>query len=136
MTTNSQVTGTSYIKAVSCPSRIGSGSEKEEVRLALEGAEALAVETQLSLAVIVDGGSTTELHQEVVSSTPDEGLVLRNQLLTESPFLSDTILKTSIIKEEVLNNAMIRDVLVSNPQAAKSAQRLEMLDSRMVPMTD
>lgn len=136
LTTNYQVFGTTYTKTVSCPSRIGTGTGKEEVKLAMEGSEALAVEAQASLDAIVDGGSTTELHQVVTSSTPDEGLALRNQLIADSPYLSDTILKTSIIKEEVLNNAMLRDVLVSNPQTAKSAQMVEMLDSRMVPMTD
>ncbi|MPL94223.1 hypothetical protein SDC9_40373 [bioreactor metagenome] len=136
LTTNYQVFGTTYTKTGSCPSRIGTGTGKEEIKLAMEGSEALAEEAQAGLDAIVDGGSTTELHQVVISSTPDEGLALRNQLVTDSPYLSDTILKTSIIKEEVLNNAMLRDVLVSNPQAAKSAQMVEMLDSRMVPMTD
>lgn len=136
LTTNYQVFGTTYTKTGSCPSRIGTGTGKEEVKLAMEGSEALAEEAQAGLDAIVDGGSTTELHQVVISSTPDEGLALRNQLVTDSPYLSDTILKTSIIKEEVLNNAMLRDVLVSNPQAAKSAQMVEMLDNRMVPMTD
>ncbi|MCO5257256.1 MAG: T9SS type A sorting domain-containing protein [Lentimicrobium sp.] len=136
LTTNYQVFGTTYTKTGSCPSRIGTGTGKEEIKLAMEGSEALAEEAQAGLDAIVDGGSTTELHQVVISSTPDEGLALRNQLVTDSPYLSDTILKTSIIKEEVLNNAMLRDVLVSNPQAAKSAQMVEMLDNRMVPMTD
>lgn len=136
LTTIYQVSNTTYTKIESCPSRIGTGTGKEEVKLAMEGSVALVEEAQASLDAIVDGGSTPELQQIITSSTPDEGLALRNQLLVDSPYLSDTILKTSIIKEEVLNNAMIRDVLVSNPQAAKSAQMVEMLDSRMVPMTD
>ena len=58
---------------------------------------------------------------------------VRDELLTESPYLSDTVMKTSIGKEDVLDNTMIRDVLVANPHAAKSDEIINMLENRVNP---
>ncbi len=56
--------------------------------------------------------------------------------MAESPNLSETVVESTIEKETVLPNPMLRDVMVANPHTAKSMTLLEQLDDRFVPMPD
>ncbi|NOY50564.1 MAG: T9SS type A sorting domain-containing protein [Chlorobi bacterium] len=57
-------------------------------------------------------------------------------LLTNSPNLSDSVMVSAIENESTLLNAMLRDVLVENPQAAKSDIVQSALDSKTNVMPD
>lgn len=88
------------------------------------------------LQQLIDAGNTDELANEVTTSFPTEALELRDELIEISPFVSYTVLHLAIEKESVLNNALLRDVLVANSQSAKSEVLMEAINQRWEPMPD
>jgi hypothetical protein len=88
------------------------------------------------LKELVDNGSTEQLAAEISQAFPTEALELHDELLQQSPYISDTVLRLAIEKEEVLNNALLKDVLVANPQTAKSFELMEAVDARWNPMPE
>ncbi len=119
-----------------CPSNLttGGGGGTEESRAAMNEAMSDIANTEAVLTALVDGGDTESLKTEVETSTPPETSEIYTELMAESPNLSETVVETSIEKEEVLPNAMIRDIMVANPHTSTSLQLLAKLDDRTNPM--
>lgn len=92
--------------------------------------------SQNELDILIDGGNTVELQDEVTNSTPPESLQIYEELLSESPYVSDTVISSSIDKEDVLPNAMIRDIMIANTHSAKSDNLITKLDERNEPMPE
>ncbi len=131
------VQNSEYDKNLDCPYNTTGFIIDAEDALA-ELAESASQSDSLSgiLSSLTDGGSTEDLVSEVTTSTPPEALEVREELLINSPYLSDSVMSAAIAQETVLPNAMIRDILVENPQSSKTDALIEALEYRVVPMPD
>jgi hypothetical protein len=126
-----------FIKEIACPSHISSpGPWPGILKVEMALTELKIDSAQSDLSTWVDGGNTEQVVSDVVFSTPPEAYALYSDLIFKSPYLSDTVLKESIQKEEVLNNVMIEDILVANPHSAKSSEIQETLDDKFYPLTE
>ena len=127
-----------YTKESACPSQLqsGGGGAIDEMRTTMETSSQEASQTEATLQTLVDDGNTQQLNFEVLSSLPYEAQQLYLDLMSKSPYLSDTVLKSSAVKEEVLTDMLIRDVMVSNPQSAKEDEVIEKLENWDDPLPD
>jgi hypothetical protein len=122
-----------------CPSHIeggGGGGGNGMLMNTITGSDNAIEANESLLAEIIDGGNTENLDADVENSIPPEAEQVYTELMSLSPYLSETVVSTSIEKENVLPNAMIRDVMVANPHTAKSDELIEKLDERNNPMPD
>jgi hypothetical protein len=131
-------TNDEWTLTTACESNLnpGGGGGIEEDKADMDDAREGIETTEAVLTAMIDGGDTEALNTEVESSTPPETIQVYNELMSESPNLSETVVESSIEKENVLPNAMIRDVMVANPHTAKSLVLLEKLDERFDPMPE
>ncbi len=125
----------SYSKITSCPSTL-TGHTKSTI---IESISSNTISEEIyadSLYSLVDNGNTTSLILDVATSIPPETMLLRDQLLASSPYLSDTVMVSAAEKEDVLPNSIITEVLTANPQSATASNVLSTLDSRSNPLSD
>jgi hypothetical protein len=134
-----QNTGWGYDKSIACPSRLnggGGGAAIESSVNKLVQQQVLIDSLETGLDELVDGGNTEVTAADIVFSNPEEALEIYNDLLSKSPYLSDTVMTEAVTKEEVISNPLLHDILVANPQSATSEGVLDKLDQRVDPMPE
>jgi len=83
-----------------------------------------------------DGGDTEQLELEVELALPPESYELYNELIGESPYLSDDVLIAAIENEDVLTSLMIKLIMIANPQSTRSDGVMDALYSRVNPLPE
>jgi hypothetical protein len=130
-----QVDYTSYLKETSCPSWINKEQpDPEDLLVGLESVYLNITETLTEIEALLDNGNTEDLNTEVLLASPDSSAAVYNSLLMASPLLSDTVMISTVENEAAIPNAMLRDILVANPQSAKSSEIMQKVDERFIPM--
>jgi len=124
-----------YKKSISCPSTL-TEEDYGELFVYMVSSNTELNNTARQLQQLVDGGNTPALNTQVELSPPSQALLLRNNLLSKSPFLSDSVLISSIINEDALTPLMLKQVLVANPQTPKSMEIMDTLYSRVHPLPE
>jgi hypothetical protein len=123
-----------------CPSNQsgGGGGSGEEAGLIVRYIDATTQTDSLQniLDVLVDAGDTDGLTSEVQGSVPPEAMEIYNELMNVSPYLSDTVVGAAIQKEDVLPGVMVRNIMVANPNTAKSKRLMQQLNERWNPLPD
>jgi hypothetical protein len=114
----------------------GGGNDESEMSENLMETIQKIDSTEQVYTMLVDGGNTEYLYNEVYSSASPQTMQVYNELMGKSPYLSDTVVGAAIEKEEVIPGAMLRDIMVANPHTAKSDNLLEKVDSRFDPLPD
>jgi len=139
--TNSTITLDStnlvFTKALACPSHLSSSGPDPGILKTEMAVMDLKIDSaQAELNIWVDGGNTEQVITDIALSPPPEAYDIYSDLMLKSPYLSDTVMKESIGKEDVLNNTMIEDILVANPQSAKSDKISEALNDKSYPLSE
>ncbi len=122
-----------YIKEESCPSSFNGGSI-EDLKYSIDCEEERIGQLKSNLYENVDGGSTSELLDDIDNSNPSQSKALRQQLIEYSPYLSDTVVSLCIEKESVLPNPFLRDIMKANPHAARKEKHFKHIDKRNIKM--
>ena len=121
-----------------CPPTIddNGGAIRQELLYAAGHWSAQASQAEEQLTALIDAGNTEQLQWDVYMATTPEAMQIYNELMALSPYLSDTVVSNAIFKDDVLVNAMLRDIMVANPHTAKSPELMERLDQRWVPLPE
>lgn len=83
------------------------------------------------LEQLTDEGNTEGLSLEVETTIPQEAYQKYIELLQTSPFISEEVLKSLGQNEIGFSATMVRDVMVANPQSAKSEDVMSQLENRV-----
>jgi hypothetical protein len=118
------------------PSSPLDGQFRNDLLISWRGKRDIFEKTADTLMTLLDNGSTTQLLSQLHTATTD---ALRNalyaQLLSTSPYLSNTFL-TALVKSNTYSNDQLMNVLLLNPDATQDYELLTYLyEQKPIPFT-
>jgi len=125
-----------YSKTTACPSHLGGSINLISEKILITTEAELIENKRDTIKILTDGGNTAQLQIDVANAIPAETIEIRQELIDKSPYLSDTVILTAIKNENAIPNAILRDVLILNPQSAKSSNVINSINNRITPVPD
>jgi len=121
-----------YIKSENCPSKV-TPLIPTTLQSNMQTYYTNIKSAALVLHIWEDGGDET-LEQQVNTAYPWETYQLYNDLMLESPYLSDDVLIAAINNTSVLPDALLKLILIANPHSTTSPDVVEALNNRVPPL--
>jgi len=125
-----------FIDTLSCPEDFFTEGNATYLREQIKESNLKIDSITNLLLFLIDAGSTDSLKYDVDNSITNQSYEIYQELINASPYLSDTVMASAIEKENVISGAMISDIMVANPQSAKSDKLLTALENRSNQLTD
>lgn len=131
-------TPVAYVPAQSCPFRyiLPGQADYDQLLSSYQSQLQALEEIQKQYSGVVDGGKTSFWMNQIETGHPANAPAILGQLMKMSPWLSDSVLYAAISAEKFFPDAMIRDLLVANPQSTRSPQMMLALQKRLNRMPD
>jgi hypothetical protein len=98
-------------------------------------AESAYLETKSIYDLVVDGGNTDYIVDEIESTDFSAALQTYYTLMQLSPALSETAM-IAALQQHSLPNILLAQILASNPSAAKSDEIKGLIDNRLIPFSE
>jgi len=113
----------------SCPSKLGGGGDLSTQTILLTQAQT-ALNSSIVIRNIWKDGGNANLDEEVETTEPWDVYIQFNQLIAESPYLSDEVLMATI-ENPAFTSLMIKLIMVANPQASHNDEIMQAIYDRI-----
>lgn len=117
----------------SCPTSFGGGIAMKPILLVLDslntefdGYTQAYNDLNFTYQSLIDDGNTEEFKDNIELNWSTDAWVLREKLISSSPYLSSEVLLEAA-KQDVLPNGMLLEILLANPDATKGEKFIEQL---------
>ncbi|MBR1514881.1 MAG: hypothetical protein IJ622_11425 [Bacteroidales bacterium] len=82
----------------------------------------------------IDGGSTSDMLNDIATATPTDMWTLRAQLLGASPYLSSSVLTAASDRSDVFTESVLFEILLSNPEELRKDSLMDYLRNKANPL--
>jgi hypothetical protein len=100
-----------------CPAVVQPGTtvpSTGQVKMLLQQEKEAYGNTRYLYGQLIDGGSTDDVVEEIISSWPQDAWDLREYLLSRSPYLSVEVLY-EMVERNIMPDAMVTEICIANP---------------------